>query len=69
MLPLTSILKNVNYSIELKQEDLESGKLVCKSRIRIDKITPIKKELVKMKIGVINQNILEVIKGELNYMF
>ncbi len=49
--PLTSVLKNINYSIFIDDGDLISGKLIKPSRIRADKLFAIEKEIVIMKIG------------------
>ncbi len=65
VVPMTTVLKeNIKYSIDIEQSDLKSGKLIKKSRIRVDKITPIEKSLIKMKIGTVNDYILENIKKE-----
>ena len=69
IVPLTSVLKNVKYSLTIEENDLESGKLIKKSRIRIDKITSIEKSLIKMKIGELNQKTFENIKKELDSLF
>ena len=66
MLPLTSVIKEVPYSVLITQEDLSSGNLLKPSRIRIDKIFTIRKDLVRMKIGMINNNAFEKIKLEIS---
>ena len=65
MLPLTSVIKEVPYSVLINQEDLNSGKLLKPSRIRIDKIFTIRQDLVRMKIGVINNKTFEKVKSEI----
>ena len=65
MLPLTSVIKEVPYSVLINQEDLNSGKLLKPSRIRIDKIFTICQDLVRMKIGVINNKTFEKVKSEI----
>jgi len=55
MLPLTSVIKEVNYSILIDNKDLSSGELIKPSRIRLDKIFTINKKLIMHKIGLINQ--------------
>ena len=57
------------YSVVINQEDLSSGKLLKSSRIRTDKIFSVKKDLVTMKIGVINDNVLKKVKSEIEKMF
>ncbi len=68
-MPLTSVIKQEPYSIILNQENLSSGKILTQSRIRADKIFCVDKELVKMKIGVIDENVLKKIKIELHKIF
>ncbi|MFW6285728.1 MAG: type II toxin-antitoxin system PemK/MazF family toxin [Nanoarchaeota archaeon] len=65
VVPMTTILKHVKYSFTINQSDLVLGKLIKKSRIRIDKITPIEKKMIKMKIGIVNNKVLEKVKKEL----
>ena len=68
-LPLTSVIREVPYSILITQEDLASGKLLKSSRIRIDKIFTIRRSLIRMKIGVINTNSFKRIKSEIFNIF
>ncbi|MFH1608248.1 MAG: type II toxin-antitoxin system PemK/MazF family toxin [archaeon] len=69
MVPLTTIIKNELYSIVINQEDLEEGKLLKKSRIRIDKIFSAEKSLVIIKIGKLNENVFERVIGEISSIF
>ena len=69
MVPLTSVIKEVPYSVLINQENLSSGKLLKPSRIRVDKIFTIRQSLVRMKIGVINDNTFKEIKAELSKIF
>ena len=69
MVPLTTVIKDEPYSVVINQEDLSSGKLLKSSRIRTDKIFSVKKDLVNMKIGIINDDILEKVKKEIQDMF
>ncbi len=69
MVPMTTVIKDEPYSVILGQEDLSSGKLLKSSRIRTDKIFSVKKDLIKMKIGIVNENILEKVKLEIEGMF
>jgi mRNA-degrading endonuclease toxin of MazEF toxin-antitoxin module len=64
VVPLTTVIKNESYSIIITSEDLESGKLLKSSRIRLDKIFSIKKSLTIMKIGIIKQEVFQAIKKE-----
>ena len=69
MVPLTAIIKNEPYSIIINQKDLSSGKLLKQSRIRADKIFCVEKNLIIMKIGVINEEIFEKVKSEIMKIF
>src|SRR3989344_9207522 len=69
IVPLTTIIKNEPFSLILNQDGLESGKLLKQSRIRVDKIFTIKKSLIIMKIGKINDKTIEKIKSEINKIF
>lgn len=69
MIPLTTIIKNEPYSIIIDQNNLVSGKLPKQSRARTDKIFAVHKELIIMKIGLINDPTFEKIKAEIIKMF
>jgi len=69
MAPLTTIIKNEPYSIIIDSENLSSGKLIKQSRIRTDKIFSVKKSLIRMKIGVLDDNSFDKVKAEIFSMF
>lgn len=69
MVPLTTIIKNEPYSIIINQEDLSLGKLLKSSRIRVDKIFCVEKNLITRKIGKINDKTFEKIKKEIMKIF
>jgi len=69
MVPLTTVIKDEPFSLIINQNNLESGKLLKQSRIRIDKLFTIKKSLIMMKIGKINSEMLIKIKSEINRVF
>jgi len=69
MVPLTAVIKNEPYSILINQENLSSGNLIKPSRIRVDKIFCVEKNLIKMKIGVVDNRVLGSVKKEINKMF
>ncbi|MAG02819.1 MazF family transcriptional regulator [Candidatus Pacearchaeota archaeon] len=69
IVPLTTVIKEELYSVVINQEDLSSGRLLKSSRIRTDKIFSVKKDLVTMKIGVVNDDVLEKVKKEIQNMF
>jgi len=64
MVPLTTVIKDEPFSLLINQDSLDSGKLLKQSRVRIDKIFTIKKSLIMMKIGKINDKTLDKIKFE-----
>ena len=69
MVPLTTVIKDEPYSVIIDNEDMDSGKLVKPSRVRVDKIFAVEKNLVTMKIGIINNKTFEKIKAEIFKMF
>ena len=64
LVPLTSVIKDEPYSILINQDSLDEGKLIKISRIRVDKIFSIDKNLIQMKIGRINKSAFEKVKKE-----
>ena len=64
LVPLTSVIKDEPYSILINQDSLDEGKLIKISRIRVDKIFSIDKNLIQMKIGRINNSAFEKVKKE-----
>jgi len=69
MVPLTAVIKDEPYSILINQKDLFSGNLIRPSRIRADKIFSAEKNLIKMRIGIINNKVLRSVKKEISKMF
>ena len=69
MVPLTTLIKDEPFSLIVNQDSLESGKLLKQSRVRIDKIFTIKKSVIIMQIGKINDKTLEKIKIEISKVF
>ena len=69
MVPLTTVIKDEPFSYVINQDNLESGKLLKQSRVRIDKLFTVKKTLIMMKIGKINDKNLERIKSEIDKVF
>ncbi len=63
--PMTSNLKTKEHSLLLKNDDLETGKLVIDSRIRCDKVFSASKKLVRMKIGSVKARVHAEIIAEL----
>jgi len=58
---VTSNISRDNFSIELKNDDLEEGKLITKCHVKIDNILKLDKELIMKKIGRINKRIFNEI--------
>jgi hypothetical protein len=69
MVPLTTIIKDEPFSLIINQDNLDSGKLLKQSRIRIDKLFTIKKEIIIMKVGKINDRTINKIKFEIDKVF
>ncbi len=66
---ITSNIKEEDFSINLEQKDMEEGKIYFFSRIKVDKIFAIHKDIIKKKIGKVNKNILDETKRELKKLF
>lgn len=65
LVPLTSVLKEEDYSITIQQKDLSSGKLIKTSRIKVDKIFCANQQIIIKKIGSINEEVFEKIRKEI----
>ena len=55
--PLTSNLKIRDYTILLTNKELESGKLIVNSKVKVDRVFSVSQKLVKMKIGRVKAEI------------
>lgn len=60
--PLTSVLKDVPYSVIIHQGDMAYGELLTTSRIRIDKLFSVEKRLIVKKLGTLTALTFEKIK-------
>lgn len=67
--PLTTVIKDEPYSFLISKEDLSSGRLLKTSRIRIDKIFTIKKTLIMMAVGTLNDKTFNKIKSGVSKLF
>ena len=65
LVPLTSVIKDVPYSLIITQKSFAEGELITTSRARADKIFTTHKSLIRMKIGKIKSSVLEEIKQEI----
>lgn len=69
MVPLTTVIKDEPYSVLISNQDLASGSLLKPSRVRLDKVFSVKKEMVYSKIGILNDKTFAKIKSELVNIF
>jgi mRNA interferase MazF len=49
--PLTSNLKLRDYAILITNDQLETGRLIVDSKVKVDRVFSVSQQLVKMKIG------------------
>jgi mRNA interferase MazF len=61
-IPLTTNLKLREYAFLVTNKDLENGKLIVDSIIKIDRIFSVSKRLIRMNIGRINKETFNKIK-------
>ena len=64
LVPLTSVIKEEPYSVLINQNNLDKGKLIKISRIRVDKIFSVDKNLIRIKIGKISDETFQKVKRE-----
>ncbi|MBU0459284.1 MAG: type II toxin-antitoxin system PemK/MazF family toxin [Candidatus Woesearchaeota archaeon] len=65
LVPLTTIIKEEPYSINISQGDLSSGELIKPSRIRVDKIFSVQKSLIIKKICSLDEETFARVKKEI----
>ena len=65
LVPLTSVIKDVPYSLIITQKSFSEGELIATSRARADKIFTAHKSLIRMKIGKIKSSVLAEIKQDI----
>ena len=61
---ITSNIKNVKYSVEITNDNLEKGEIPVKSRIKVDKLFTLNQSIVKKKIAKIDKITLDKVKEE-----
>lgn len=49
--PLTSNLKLRDYAILITNDQLETGRLIVDSKVKVDRVFSVNQQLVRMKIG------------------
>jgi len=69
MVPLTTVIEDIPYSIIIDQEDMSSGKLLKPSMVKIDKVFTVEKRLAVMKIGSVNDMTFKKIKNKFLEIF
>ena len=69
LVQMTSVLKEVSYSVFITDENLKEGRLAAPSRIRADKIFTASKTIIQTKIGTVKPKILAAIKQEITKAF
>ena len=69
VVPVTTNLNLKEHVILLTNENLESGRLIKDSKIKVDRIMSIDKKIVRMKIGRVNAGVLAKIRNELLRIF
>ena len=62
--PITSKMKETQYSVLLDNDNLEEGKLKKPCRIRCDKLGSVEKELLVHRIGTLDKETFEELKTE-----
>lgn len=55
--PLTSNLKLRDYAVLITAKELESGKLIVDSKVKVDRVFSVSQRLVRMKIGRLKADI------------
>ncbi len=69
VVPITSVLKDVPFSLNMTSSDISKGKLLFDSRVRIDKIYSVNKNLVRKKVGEVSPVYFEKIVTSLMAAF
>lgn len=64
--PLTTNLEEKNFSFLLTQQDLEAGRLIKESRVRIDKVFALEKTNIRLTFGKVKPEIHQKIISILN---
>jgi mRNA interferase MazF len=55
--PLTSNLKLRDYTVRLTQKELEQGRLITESKVKVDRVFSVSNDLVRMKIGRVRKQV------------
>ncbi len=60
--PLTTNLKLRDYAFVITNRDLDRGRLIRDSNVKVDRIFSVEKNLVRLAIGRVNRNVHRKIK-------
>ncbi len=63
--PLTSNLKVRDYAILITNDEMESGNLIVRSKVKVDRVFSVSQRLVRMKIGRVKSEAHEKITSAL----
>ena len=63
--PLTTNLQLREYTILITSDELETGRLIAESKVKVDKIFSVSKKLVRIKVGRLKQETYAKIKSML----
>lgn len=66
---VTSVIKNRPYTIELTNDDLESGRLKKPSSIKVDSIFFISKNLLNTPIAKVKGELMDYVKNNIKSIF
>jgi len=62
VVPMTTNLKLRDYAVLVSNRDLEIGKLIKNSAIKVDRIFSVDKKLIRLTIGKVKKEVHEKIK-------
>lgn len=62
VVPMTTNLQIRDYVLLITNAQLESGKLIKDSAVKVDRIFSVSQKLIKMKIGKISKDVYDEIK-------
>ena len=62
---ITSNLKDVSYSVLVDNKNLVNGYITVSSRIKVDKLFTISKNIIRNKVAKVNQEIFKQVREEL----
>lgn len=62
VVPMTTNLKLREYAVLITNKELESGRLITDSMVKVDRVFSVSKKIVRMKIGKVKLEVHEKIK-------